>query len=75
MGLIQLIAGLAIGFGIALILGFVFGIGDGGSAGFSRCPYCKSCNTVRTSASSKTMSTILATNPKQWHCNNCGSDF
>lgn len=74
MGFIQLIVGLAIGFGIALILGFMFGASSGGTGG-SKCPYCKSFNTVRTSGSTKTLSTILGTTPKQWHCNNCGSEF
>ena len=46
-----------------------------------RCPYCNSYNTVKISTMSKAIAAALigvhalARNSKQWHCNNCGSDF
>ena len=45
-----------------------------------QCPYCKSFNTKKISATSRMFSTNLfglASNKigKQWHCNSCKSDF
>lgn len=44
------------------------------------CPYCHSTNTIKISATSKVLNTalfgILGTKRyKQWHCNDCKSDF
>lgn len=44
------------------------------------CPYCKSINTKKISTTSKAVNTamfgLLGTKRhKQWHCNNCNSDF
>lgn len=44
------------------------------------CPYCKSSNTHKISATSKAVNTVLfgifgTKRHKQWHCNKCGSDF
>lgn len=44
------------------------------------CPYCNSVNTSKISTTSKVVNTalfgILGTKRhKQWHCNQCGSDF
>lgn len=45
------------------------------------CPYCKSTNTKKISGISKAGSVALwgifaaGKVSKQWHCNNCGSDF
>lgn len=44
------------------------------------CPYCNSVNTNKISTTSKVVNTalfgILGTKRnKQWHCNNCNSDF
>lgn len=44
------------------------------------CPYCNSTNTKKISTASRTVSIlgfgILSKKiGKQWHCNNCGSDF
>lgn len=45
------------------------------------CPYCQSTNTKKISNTSKTMSVGLfgifgmSKVNKQWHCNNCKSDF
>ena len=44
------------------------------------CPYCKSTNTKKISGGSRWLSTGLfglasSKVGKQWHCNNCGSDF
>lgn len=45
------------------------------------CPYCHSTNTQKISTTSKLMHTAIAgvfaigRNSKQWHCNNCQSDF
>ena len=44
------------------------------------CPYCNSTNTKKISLTSKAVNTalfgILGTKRhKQWHCNNCGSDW
>lgn len=44
------------------------------------CPYCNSVNTTKISTTSKVVNTalfgILGTKRnKQWHCNNCNSDF
>lgn len=45
-----------------------------------KCPYCKSTNTSKISTSSKVANTVLfgifgTKRHKQWHCNNCKSDF
>lgn len=46
-----------------------------------QCPYCKSTNTKKISGVSKAASVAtfgvfgLAKASKQWHCNNCKSDF
>lgn len=44
------------------------------------CPYCQSSNTKKISTTSKAVNTamfgLLGTKRhKQWHCNNCNSDF
>lgn len=45
------------------------------------CPYCKSTNTQKISGLSKAVSVglfgifALGKTTKQWHCNNCNSDF
>lgn len=44
------------------------------------CPYCQSINTVKISATSKFINTAVwgifgTKRHKQWHCNNCKSDF
>lgn len=45
------------------------------------CPYCHSTNTKKITNTSKAVHTALfgifsiGRNSKQWHCNNCGSDF
>lgn len=44
------------------------------------CPFCKSSNVKKISGSSKAVSVALwglfsQKVKKQWHCNNCGSDF
>jgi len=45
------------------------------------CPYCHSINTEKISATSKVVNTAifgifsLSRNSKQWHCNQCNSDF
>ena len=45
------------------------------------CPYCQSTNTKKISGTSKAVHTALfgifslSRNSKQWHCNNCKSDF
>lgn len=81
MGLIKLIVGFAIGFGIALVIGLVFGLGENKTNVSVRCPYCNSYNTTKISNMSKAVSSALigvhavARNSKEWHCNNCGSDF
>jgi len=46
----------------------------------AECPYCHSKNTNKITTTSKVMNTavfgIFGTKRyKQWHCNNCGSDF
>lgn len=46
-----------------------------------KCPYCSSYNTTKISTMSKAIGAALigvhalARNSKQWHCNDCGSDF
>ncbi len=46
-----------------------------------KCPYCHSTNTKKISALSKAGSVVLwgifalGKTSKQWHCNNCNSDF
>lgn len=46
-----------------------------------KCPYCNSYNTSKISTMSKAIGAALvgvhalARNSKQWHCNNCKSDF
>lgn len=46
-----------------------------------QCPYCKSTNTKKITTTSKAVHTALfgifsmGRNSKQWHCDNCGSDF
>lgn len=46
-----------------------------------KCPYCNSLNTTKISELSKVGRFALwgifslSKNSKQWHCNNCGSDF
>ena len=45
------------------------------------CPYCHSANTKKITTTSKAVHTALfgifgmSRNSKQWHCNNCNSDF
>lgn len=45
------------------------------------CPYCGSVNTKKITSGSKIVHTVmfgifsLGRNSKQWHCNNCKSDF
>ena len=45
------------------------------------CPYCNSTNTKKITTGSKVAHTALfgifsiSRNSKQWHCNNCNSDF
>ncbi len=45
------------------------------------CPYCHSTNTKKITTTSKALHTVifgmmsLSRNSKQWHCNNCNSDF
>ena len=45
------------------------------------CPYCQSTNTKKISTMSKAVHTALfgiysmSRNAKEWHCNNCKSDF
>lgn len=44
------------------------------------CPYCHSTNTKKISAGSRVKSTLMfgifsKKNGKEWHCNECGSDF
>lgn len=45
------------------------------------CPYCQSTNTKKITNTSKAVHTALfgiwsmSRNSKQWHCNNCSSDF
>lgn len=45
------------------------------------CPYCHSTNTKKITTTSKAVHTALfgifgmSRNSKQWHCNNCNSDF
>ncbi len=45
------------------------------------CPYCHSTNTKKITNTSKAVHTALfgifsvSRNSKQWHCNNCNSDF
>lgn len=51
------------------------------SANKVTCPYCKSTNTKKITNTSKAVHTALfgifsiSRNSKQWHCNNCKSDF
>ena len=45
-----------------------------------QCPYCKSGNTTKITATSKAVNTALfgflgTKRHKQWHCNQCKSDF
>lgn len=45
-----------------------------------QCPYCKSTNTTKISATSKVVNTALfgllgTKRHKQWHCNGCKSDW
>ncbi len=46
-----------------------------------KCPYCNSYNTSKISTMSKAIGAALigvhaiSRNTKEWHCNNCGSDF
>ncbi len=46
-----------------------------------KCPYCNSYNTSKISTTSKALGAALigvhaiSRNTKEWHCNNCGSDF
>ena len=45
-----------------------------------QCPYCKSANTTKITATSKAVNTALfgflgIKRHKQWHCNQCKSDF
>lgn len=52
-----------------------------GSSSSTKCPYCKSTKTKKISSMSKAGSVALfgifamGKVNKQWHCNNCGSDF
>lgn len=44
------------------------------------CPYCNSVNTFKISTTSKLINTVAfgifgTKRYKQWHCNDCGSDF
>ena len=44
------------------------------------CPYCNSVNTSKISTTSKVVNTAIfgifgTKRHKQWHCNQCGSDF
>ena len=44
------------------------------------CPYCKSTNTSKISTTSKAVNTVLfgilgTKRYKEWHCNECGSNF
>lgn len=44
------------------------------------CPYCRSNNTSKISTTSKVVNTAIfgifgTKRHKQWHCNNCNSDF
>lgn len=45
------------------------------------CPYCKSTNTSKITVASKALHTAafgvysMSRNSKEWHCNNCKSDF
>ncbi len=44
------------------------------------CPYCNSVNTSRISTSAKAVNTVIfgifgTKRHKQWHCNECNSDF
>ena len=44
------------------------------------CPYCHSINTSKISSTSKAVNTVLfgilgTKRHKQWHCNNCNSNF
>lgn len=44
------------------------------------CPYCNSLNTSKISTASKMVNTVAfgifgTKRHKQWHCNNCNSDF
>ena len=44
------------------------------------CPYCQSTDTKKISATSKVLNTAMfgifgTKRHKQWHCNNCNSDF
>ena len=44
------------------------------------CPYCKSTNTLRITSTEKAINIALFgvfgnKRKKQWHCNNCNSDF
>ena len=45
------------------------------------CPYCQSTNTKKITVGSKAVHTALfgifsmSRNSKEWHCNNCNSDF
>lgn len=45
------------------------------------CPYCNSTNTKKITTTSKAVHTAffgifsMGRNAKQWHCNQCGSDF
>jgi len=46
-----------------------------------KCPYCQSIDTKKITTTSKAVHTALfgifsiSRNSKQWHCNQCGSDF
>jgi len=46
-----------------------------------KCPYCNSTNTKKITTTSKAVHTAffgifsIGRNAKQWHCNQCGSDF
>lgn len=59
----------------------LFGTKNNDSAISVRCPYCNSYNTNKISTMSKAIGAALigvhalARNSKQWHCNDCGSDF
>ena len=44
------------------------------------CPYCKSANTTKIPTTAKVVNTAIfgifgTKKHKQWHCNECGSDF